>query len=531
MSLKNNIIYIVAILSAALTLSSCDSFLKEYSQDLAKVESWEDLDELLVGEAYFQSGAFNSKSGGNRGENIDFIHFMSDEVTMVGNIDCDVSGYYETMFPYYTWQSDTGIDNKFNYRGGDATTFNLLYKKINVCNTVIALIDEQPSYDPPVDDVEKRRVKGEALFLRAYYYFMLANLYSEPYAPATAASTPGMPVKFTENVEDKEFLRNTLEETYGLIIADLYNAVDNLDGITRQSVYFADRRAAEMLLARVYLYMQDYENAAAYARRVLDADRSLMDLRSVSPGKPSLVATNPEIIFTMGSYEIAYSFHNFKSYLSSIPFIEISKDMLDLYDRNDLRQSRYIGKTEYGNYNRAFVKYDGYSSGYSHWYETGSVFTLRTSEAYLILAESQAMLGMEDEAKATLDNFLSRRMSGDYSLPQGGKELVAFIRDENAREFLVEGHRWFDLRRYTVCAKYPWSKEICHPYPYQEDFSFDRFEWYRLEKNDIAYTLPIPRSILKFQISLGSIVRPDRVSYETTREMEYEDDDDDDYDY
>lgn len=33
-------------------LTSCDSFLQEYSQDLAKVNSWEDLDEVLLGAAY-----------------------------------------------------------------------------------------------------------------------------------------------------------------------------------------------------------------------------------------------------------------------------------------------------------------------------------------------------------------------------------------------------------------------------------------------------------------------------------------------
>ena len=44
------------ILSAAIGFTGCDSFLEEYSQDLAKVESWEDLDEVLLGNVYATPG-------------------------------------------------------------------------------------------------------------------------------------------------------------------------------------------------------------------------------------------------------------------------------------------------------------------------------------------------------------------------------------------------------------------------------------------------------------------------------------------
>ena len=46
-------IYIVGII--ALLFVSCSDFLKEYSQDLAYVNSYTDLDELLPGGAYLES--------------------------------------------------------------------------------------------------------------------------------------------------------------------------------------------------------------------------------------------------------------------------------------------------------------------------------------------------------------------------------------------------------------------------------------------------------------------------------------------
>ena len=48
---------ILNILSFALLLGGCSSFLEEYSQDLAKIEGVEDLDEILLGEAYLPFSA------------------------------------------------------------------------------------------------------------------------------------------------------------------------------------------------------------------------------------------------------------------------------------------------------------------------------------------------------------------------------------------------------------------------------------------------------------------------------------------
>ena len=49
---KKTIIYTASALMFGLT--SCSDFLTEYSQDLAKVEGWQDLDEVLLGSGYLQ---------------------------------------------------------------------------------------------------------------------------------------------------------------------------------------------------------------------------------------------------------------------------------------------------------------------------------------------------------------------------------------------------------------------------------------------------------------------------------------------
>ena len=83
-------------------------------------------------------------------------------------------------------------------------------------------------------------------------------------------------------------------------------------------------------------------------------------------------------------------------------------------------------------------------------------------------------------------------------ITESGESLVTLIRAERQRELCLEGHRWFDLRRYTVCEKYPYSKTITH--------------YYVLQKNDPAYTLALPQEVRDFQNSLGPNNRPVRTN-------------------
>lgn len=511
--------------------TSCDSFLQEYSQDLAKVTSWEDLDEVLLGDVYIKTCRIANINGGigveNRDANFDFLHFMTDEITMTESTRHDLGDYDYSMFPFYTWQQDTGTDYNLRYVGDDEQYWNTLYTRINVCNMVLSVIDEQPA-PTEYDELGKQRVKGEAYFLRGLYYFMLANLYCEPYDPSTASSTVGLPIKYSEVIEDKEFNREPLDVTYENIISDLKSAEQYLEGTTPKSIYRAGLPAAKLLLSRVYLYTQDWPSAIAKSREVLDLNNKLLSLSTKTPGDACLSASSPELLFTMGDYYVAAMFSDERK---NIAKWRISDEMIALYSSDDLRTNRYIGDTQYNRPN-AFRKFNGQSEAWGPMNDVGSVFTFRTSEAYLTLAEASAYNGDEATARTTLEKFLASRMNGKATVDKSGNDLIDFIRDERAREFIIEGHRWFDLRRYTVCAPYPWSKTIEHGYYYitqkNYDYVIDRIDWYRLENNDGAYTLPIPREVRNFQTSLGNANRPPRTSYLTTRPENTDDDDDDD---
>ncbi|MBR0523570.1 MAG: RagB/SusD family nutrient uptake outer membrane protein, partial [Prevotella sp.] len=118
------------------------------------------------------------------------------------------------------------------------------------------------------------------------------------------------------------------------------------------------------------------------------------------------------------------------------------------------------------------------------------------------------------------------RDAEDVSL--SGAELMTFIREERERELCLEGHRWFDLRRYQVDAKYPYSTTIEHTFTFIKLVDYtdvrDHTNYYRLEPNDDAYTLDIPKTVRDHQVSIGSNPRPYRQPFKVV--TDYDDDDD-----
>ena len=139
---------------------------------------------------------------------------------------------------------------------------------------------------------------------------------------------------------------------------------------------------------------------------------------------------------------------------------------------------------------------------------------LRTAEAYLNGAEAAAYLGDERTARELLEALRVKRWDREKYEPiqKTGEALVTEIRDERRRELCLEGHRWFDLRRYMVCEKYPFTKEIQKVYYVYDDSGNQIIEKrvYKLEKNDPAYTLPIPYEVLDYNTGMEDNPHPQR---------------------
>ncbi|ERJ59028.1 RagB/SusD family nutrient uptake outer membrane protein [Sphingobacterium paucimobilis] len=504
---KKNIKMLLILL--IVLVSSCSKFLEDYSQDLSKVEGWKDLDELLLGDGYMKPSmiTYRNSSISFNNPNLVFLHFMTDELEQNRDDDYGDTFYYLRKyggFGYYTWQQDTGLDKDGRYIGGTDAPWDLLYAHINAANIVLGQIDKQPAATDD-DHLAKERIKGEAYFLRGAYYFLLANLYARPYDPNTAGEIKGIPLKTSDFIEDKAFERPSLKEVYTQILADLDQAESLLQNKKKGSIYRANIEATYLLKSRVYLYMQEYNSAAIYAQKVLDLNSHLTNLATVSPGSDVFTKDSKETVFSMGGYLLATFVY---SHATREPGYIISRDLDELYHTDDYRLGTYVQRLPGGQ--TVFTKIGGKSNVWNKPFEISDSFHLRVSEAYLTLAEASVFLQDETRAKSVLAGFLATRMKSTVALSESGNDLIDFIREERAREFCLEGHRWFDLRRYTVSNAYKWSKEIEHSFTEFDYGNPIRTVIYKLNAYDPAYTLDIPRAVINFQPSLGESFRPHR---------------------
>lgn len=298
----------IALLITFAIFASCSDFLKEYSQDEAYVRSYVDLDELLLGDGYMTiSSASDIGSAAVLSTRyFPYIHLMADEVKE--NLTSTASHYSananQRFFGWYTWQKEPGIDYQgLTLRTEDAD-WNQLYKHISITNMVLAEI-ERFSGSNETERSAISRIKGEAHFLRAAYYFILVNLYGKPYVASTASNNHGVPIKLTEFIEDENFSRNSVQEVYDQILKDLKSAEDYLADTSTISIYRANLAAAQLLKARVYLYMQNWDDAASYADKVIASDYRISDLNDFTTPTDSenrvyfMERGNSEVIFNI----------------------------------------------------------------------------------------------------------------------------------------------------------------------------------------------------------------------------------------
>ncbi|WP_292270629.1 RagB/SusD family nutrient uptake outer membrane protein [Butyricimonas sp.] len=486
---------------------SCSGFLKDYSQDLAYVHSYTDLDELLIGGAYLAPD-FTSLEGVTP-----YVHLMADEIRE--NIE-DANGFGSDLnthgrdkyFGYYTWQKrvDLGIDNleKVN----QSLDWQCFYERINVANMIIAGIADQKASNEE-EEADIARIRGEAYFLRGVYYFWLVNLYGKPYTASTASTDPAVPLKTTEYVEDKKFTRNSVQEVFDQVIKDLDEAEKSLEKAVHKSIFRADITAAYLLKSRVYLYMRDWEKAKFYAEKVLKNNNSLVDLNTFPAKGKFLDDDCAEIIFSTGNNWLGLNTTMQQKGMST------SQDLIDALqeNENDLRFNIFLSK-DYPPYYPC-NKYEGYGGNIS------DVCVYRTAEAYLNLAEACAYLNDEGGARETLNALRKCRIHEDYEVTSSGKALMEDIRNERYRELCFEGHRWYDLRRYSVCEQYPLEKVLRNTYT---TFLYDYDVYknipqqtfvYKLKPGDPAYVLPIPREVLEFDELMNDNPRNDRGVAET----------------
>lgn len=499
-----NIVYIVLLL----LFSGCKDFLEDYSQDMVVPKTVADLSEVLLGSGYLPSYELETLNTGTIGW---FLHILDDDVNTVMSYNA-VKGFQQ-MNPvyhgYFTWQMEVGRNYEGTGLSGDNALWDGLYQRINAMNILLHELGNV-SQSSEQDELDALRVEGECLFLRAQFYLVLVNVYANAYNPDDATTTLGVPLKLTYYVEhDKEketqFERTPVAKVYEQIVADLKASINCFQQSPQtRSFYRASGEAAMLLLSRVYLYMQDWENAKQAASNFLAKKSELFDYTAIRDSTTVAISEeSPEVLFSQGSLSIQSDFSG-----NGGDFC-ITRDLYQLYDTIDYRRNLYFASASRSD-----------SLGLSRKYEMGKhrsyvsdFYMLRTAEGYLNIAEACAML---DDASGASDylNRLRRYRIKDYrDTVYSVNDIIKVVRDERRKELCLEGHRWFDLRRYAVCKKAPFKKAIEHVfavYDWDNKNLLKYGEVYRLEEDDPAYTFAIPKSVLEFDTGMPDNLREKR---------------------
>ncbi|MFZ5940555.1 MAG: RagB/SusD family nutrient uptake outer membrane protein [Bacteroidota bacterium] len=138
------------------------------------------------------------------------------------------------------------------------------YKIIASANTVITMYEEDRIAD--LTPARKQMI-GENYFIRAFAYFSLLNFYAKQYAIDPQA--PGVPLRLT-NTEGSQLARSTVGECYDQLLSDLQSAEGLMSKETDRGVAYPSIGAVYAFLSRVYLYMEDNDNAIIYADKVFE---------------------------------------------------------------------------------------------------------------------------------------------------------------------------------------------------------------------------------------------------------------------
>lgn len=358
----------------------------------------------------------------------------------------------------YVTHVNNQIFSHFNFWSGAP------YAAINEANYVLEEV-EKPEIR--MSDNLRKRLKAEALFIRALCHHDLLRVYS--YEPANAGGFSAGVVlrkKATRGVSDADgAVRASVAEGYDFIIADLLQAIDLFSTIPNVSFPTrANKAAAEALLARVYLYagrFADAANMAEVAMNTVDNQATPKATLTTSANHVSSFASvnHPESVFEIdisaSDWSTVDGVNNSLSSWTRGPGSSVAApgpgpvfaiagapNLISAFPSGDVRGTG-LWRTYSGvipNTSRECVKWRGDKGNFVE-----NVPVIRYAELVLIQAEGRARSGDDAAALVAVNRLRTNR--GLSAVTLSGAALIDEIMLQRRLEFAFEGHRWFDLKR------------------------------------------------------------------------------------
>ena len=384
------------------------------------------------------------------------------------------NGWFRSCLQWNMHTSATRTDMSY--------TWFYYYHIIGSANNIINAAQDMTMSD------DLNNVLGQAYTYRAWAHFNLVRRFGKAYMIGNPASDLGVPIMLATEDPYEGLERNTVQEVYSQIVADLNTAIGHFEGASsREDLSHLNIDVAKGIAARVYLTIGDWTNAAKFANEARQ-NYTLMGEGEYKSGFNNW--DNPEwmwgskIIQDQTSYYYAYFYYcsnNFNgSQVRSNPkfinhnlynliadtdyrkdlFLKDCPSTLDSWDKGE-NAGRYASEDEYDAAVSTYRSIVNNSSRhnmvpYMHIklsQADGATITpmdmvqMRASEMYLIEAEALARAGQTAAAQDVLYLLASERDPAYVKSTNAGQDLVDEILVQRRIELFMEGHRWFDMLR------------------------------------------------------------------------------------
>jgi hypothetical protein len=303
------------------------------------------------------------------------------------------------------------------------------YTQIYYANSLIRGVEMSVK----LKEADKNRIKGEAILLRSMIYFYLQQLFGD--------------IPYTTSI-DYEFNRTLSRTGAGDVLeqleADVTEAADLLtDDYRDVERIYPNRKAAQVLLARIYLLQSDWIQAQEMAETILSSPLYVFqaDINEVfyKSGSHILWQMKPE---NAGDETLESYFYYFTG--SAPHNYALTENLINSFATEDLRRQLWIAEVTSGS-NTWYRPYKYKNQEGTNSNEYSIVF--RLEEVYFIMSEALARQGRIDEALPYLNATRHRAgLTGFTSL--SAEVFVTELLAEKRREYFTEsGYRFIDLKR------------------------------------------------------------------------------------
>lgn len=341
----------------------------------------------------------------------------SDELIPVNTLDIDLMQFQQnTIF----------INNLLN-----ESTWQKAYSYLYQANACIEGLETSDNISA------KNQLLGECKFLRAFILFYLTNLYGDVAMPLS-----------TDWRINSIIPRSNQAKVYEQIIKDLKEAETLLnDNYPVSEKIRVNKFTATALLARIYLYNDDWVNAESSVSSVINST-----LYSLEP--------NPDSAFLKESKEVIFELkpvidgpmtavEGFKFLFNFDNSFYCSNELLSSFEANDKRKICWLTGWSQNGIDSFFIPYKYKWARQDDLSQTTEYnVVLRLAEQYLIRAEARARQNKLHESISDLNSIRFR--AGLPELPDtlNLEQVISAVEQERRIELMAEwGHRWLDLKR------------------------------------------------------------------------------------